>query len=384
MPDTLTAPSPQEAMSKFRTGIADSMKEVNPPKAEPPAAVAGMVPAAVPATPPSEPSKPAETPSDKWPRTAQEWKKFTEARDKGYAERDARIKEFEARVTDYEARLKTGVSAPELESLKSEKERLAKEAEEYSNQLRVVSVENHPKFKAYFDNKISAQTDMARRIVGTEKAEQAAQILSLPDGPYRDSQIETMLAELTPLQQSRFGAVVNALSEIQSERASEVAKARDNYTKLQSEEQERVKSRQTEIQKTVESVIAKAQSKEGMAAYQLKDGDEAWNKAVSARLDSAKAIMFGQATLEQIARAALDAAASPALLQQVQSLMDENTKLQEQVKSLTSATPRASGGASETPSGDQPQRVEIKTGSNPMEAAAAWTKSLQRDYSPPR
>ncbi len=65
-----------------------------------------------------------------------------------------------------------------------------------------------------------------------------------------------------------------------------------------------------------------------LPVFAKRDGDEAWNKDVDARLGQAKEIMFGRLTEADMARAALWAAASPALLQ---SLAASDAK----VKALT-------------------------------------------------
>jgi len=192
-------------------------------------------------------------PEDKWPRSAQEWKKFKEAKTKVLTEREARIKSLESELTEVRSKItQPGVDPKEMESLKKERDQL-------SEQLKVADVVRHPRFKAYFDGKTTAQIELAKRIVGPDMANKVAEVLSLPDGTYRNNQIEEVMVGLGPIQQSRFGGILNALAELDNERQREIANAGASYDSLQQAQKAERETAQTNFQKAVTDTLQTVQ-----------------------------------------------------------------------------------------------------------------------------
>lgn len=188
-----------------------------------------------------------------------------------------------------------------------------------------------------------------------------------------------MMLNLTPLQQSRFGGVLNALAETESERQTEIAKGRENYEKMVEEQKSVQQQRVQTIEKSFNEIVLKAQeSKDGRVAYQKRDGDNEWNAAVEKRLEVARNLFFGKnVTTEQVISASLDAASLPAVLTEYDALHKENETLKAQIKALSKSSP--SIGAGSSPETAQQQRPQLRVGMRPDEAISGWVKGLMAD-----
>lgn len=374
------------AVSEWMKGLpalepqAGSVGAIAPNPNPPPTPEPAPAPVPDPAKPAVEPAKPAAVEDDesKWPRSAKDWDAFKSKRKEKEAllvkERDE-IKIERDRLNEEIATLKKQGPSPELESLK-------KERDEYEQQLRLYSVENHPKFKAYFEGKTNAQLELAKRIVGPDNAEAAAKALALPEGEYRDARLEELMGNLTPMQSTRLGGVLNALSEIGAERQSEVAKGRENFDKMMAEQKagaDRIQAENTKAaNEAVNAVIAQAQDpKSGLFLFQKKEGNEAWNKEVDARIAAFKHLSLGPATREQRVMACRNAAAFPAIVKYAQERDAEVATLKEQVKALSAAQPGA-GSGNEPPAGDAPPaKLAVNPGTRPMDVTKAWTANVR-------
>jgi hypothetical protein len=371
--ETIEAPKHSDGLNRWIKGLTSDTE----PATAPDDVVGKPAPAApTPSDKPPELPKPDDTkvtdelPEDKWPRTAQEWKKFKQARRIDIEEREGKIKTLETELTEVRKKITDSTAAsPELDTLR-------KERDELSDRLRILDVERHPKFKSYFETKVKSQVELAKRIVGTEQGESAAKLLTLPDSDYKTQQIEELMLNLTPLQQSRFGGVLNALSEIESERESEIAKGRENYDKMTSEQQSAQQQKVAAVEKQFNDIALRAQDlKDGHAIYQKREGNHEWNSAVEKRLETARNLFFGKnVKVEQVAAAALAAAAMPAILTGYQELQKEAESLKAQIAELCKSSPALGAGTS--PSTATSPRHEIRKGTRPDEAISGWVKSL--------
>lgn len=383
------AVNPAKAMEGFIGNLQQAgMGEAAAAAAEKPATDIAPTPAPTPTPPPEKAPEikppeikpvpttvpPPENEEDKWPRSAKDWDAFKakrKEREQQLSKERDEIKADRDRINGEIEKLKKSGPSPELDDLKKERDAL-------SEQLRIVSVENHPKFKAYFENKTNAQIELAKRIVGAEKADKVSELLSLPDGAYKDAQVETFLAGLSGMQQSRFGSVLNSLSEIQSERHSEISRARENYEKMQNEQKQKADAQVQQYQKLFEDSIKQAQdTANGNPVYQTKAGDDVWNEGVNKRIEATKALLFGQTKPEQLVRAAMDAVAVPELLRQSAAQADTIKKLEAQVAELSKANPTVQGKQGEAGTDGSPVPIKLKPGTSPQEAVGSFIKGLQ-------
>lgn len=396
MPETIAPPKQSDqskvsnaALSGWMDGLKEGAASTSEPPPKPPASPAPATPA-TPTTPetPAPETKPAaattetdESP-DRWPRSSKDWQAFIKIRNDNYSKRDTRIKELEGKLTEAEKAAKgLPTDAATFETIKSERQRYEQESKDLSERLRLAAIESHPKFKAYYDGKVNAQVELAKRIVGTEKADAVAEALKLPDGAWKTARIEELSIDLSPVSASRLGSVLNAIEEIDSERKGEVARAKTDYEAAQAKattEANAVRERTAaDANARFEAVVKQAgDPKEGIALFQPRDGDDAWNKSVKERIDGARATLFsGNGNPDTLIRKALAAEAFPALLDSYNTLLTQVGALKEQVSKLTSATPTiearpAAGGAA--------AREPLKPGSRPMAVAEDWMRGLQQ------
>lgn len=228
---------------------------------------------------------------------------------------------------------------------------IQKENSELSERLRVHDITSHPRFKAFYDQKITAQVDMAKRIVGSEHAERAATLLSLPDSEYRNTQLEELMGNLSTVQQNRLGGVVNALEQIQADRSSQIELAKADFDKSQSEARQRAEADTNQRKNAAETLFTNAlktftEGEKALEVFQNKEATEAnkeWNDGVKARIDFARGLLFGEQKPETLIHAAFSAAAMPGLVKSNQAANARITELEAQVKALTAAQPRTGG-----------------------------------------
>jgi len=261
----------------------------------------------------------------------------------------------------------------------SDYEAIKKQAEEYSATIAQISVENHPKFKAYYDGAVNNQLELAKSVVGSDNAAAVTELLSMPESAARNEKIDELFATLTPSQQARLGGIVNQIANINNERSSEIKKSKDTYAALQKQNEVEAQGKIKVFETMFESETKKLQTEH--PAFQKRDGDEAWNAEVDQRIATTKQYLFGRDLKpEQIIRAAADAVALPVMLKQNLGLLEKVATLEKQVQELSSASPRiASDKSTEAPNNGsgEPKPAKAPNGSRPMDLLAAeWMKNL--------
>lgn len=358
----------QPAMTAF---IGSFQKELNPTgtTTEPPPTTAPdpNPPAPAPDPKPADPQPAAERP---WPRNAKDWDAYKKA-DKERL--DAIAKERDEWKTKYESGEKNWKATP---AIPPDYESIKKERDQFDQTLRTIAVENHPKFKAYFEGKTEEQFKLAEAI-GGEKGKEIVELLKSPDSQWKDARLSDLMTTLSPLQQSRLGGVMNNLTAIQSERANEIARAKAAHDQIAQQESAKAKERQTKAEELFTQTASTLQDpKNGMPAYQPRDGDAKWNDSVKARIESARSLLFGQQEPAALIKAALDAVALPAVLEQSKALMEENSQLKTQLKELQSAQPTMDNSRT---NGNQPSPVPVRQAhATPQSAITPFMTNLRK------
>src|SRR6185436_674496 len=159
-------------------------------------------------------------------------------------ERDTTKNEL-AKIKEEIELLKKSGPSPELDALR-------KERDELSDRLRVVAVEQHPKFKQYFENKTNEQLELAKEIVGNGKSDEIVSLLKQPDSQWRRQRIEELTVEMSPLQQSQLAGVMLNLSTINRERQGALAGAKETYEKMVKDQQDNAAKQATEQKSKLE------------------------------------------------------------------------------------------------------------------------------------
>lgn len=375
--------TPRSAAADFVKSLPQLGVEPTPPPTDPPAPIepAPEPPPATPATPAPATVLPKPVVEPKIPRTAKDWDAYKAAEKR-------RLEEKESELATIRKELDEARKTPPVTAIPDSDPRIAaakKEAEELSEKLRLVDITQHPKFKSYYENKVSAQVEMAKKIVGPDNAEAIATLLKLPDNEYRQTRMEEIVSTLSPIQQSRVGSVLNSLQEIEMERDSQIEQAKKDYSLYQEKAKLDAESAQkTAMQKAeasfsaVISTVQNPKDKDGLFIFQKQEGNEEWNKSVDDRVSYAKNLLFGQQQPESLMKAALHAAALPGVVKSYQIALDKIKALEEQVSGLTAAQPRMEGRAPlEGGEGAKPAQPKSK---NPFMdgrgQAASWIKDI--------
>lgn len=350
----------------------------------------GADPKANPATADKELEE-ADEDGTKWPRNGGDWKQFKASRkterENAKKERD----ELAAKVKDYEEKLKTAPAAPAVDYDPEWKPKLTaaeKRAQELNEALQLSAVQNHPDFIRYFKDKTDKQLDLAGNIVPVEKADRVKKVLSAPPGEWRDQQLEELIGDMTPIQQARFGAVVNSLDQIQQERSGEIANASTRYQQLKDSEKAKATKTDADRNAKIKSVIDATKARlADNPAFQKRDGDDAWNKSVEDRMNNAQALLDGKVSVETGVEAAFHATAYKPLLESYKALhastKAEIDALKKQVSDLSSASPRTEGARpTNKEANGNLKRPEFKPGMRPTEAGAEYMRGLWATANP--
>ena len=304
------------------------------------------VPAA--AEPPKpEPDEPEIPPPDtiKSTKAADDWRKADAMRRATIKEKKAAEAALKAAQAELEKLRKSPFSSTEVESLK-------KERDDLDARLRVLDIERHPKFIAHFTEKLKQQTAMAKTIVGKDRADAVETVLKMADSPQRTEQLDKLMEELSPSQQSRLGNVLGMLDMLAAERAAELDKSAQSRELLIESERAESARQQVAFEAAFTDELAAASATEsGMAAFQQRGDDTAWNADLGNRVMLAKAIYAGRLPAQDRARAALWAATAPLLLQQNLALQQEAARLQgELARARNGGAAPAPGAGAPTPS----------------------------------
>lgn len=404
---TATAPEPTasptehqvmaDSISSFMSGLPKEVAasdpppvglppDAQPPVAAPPAAPArsGAAKAAADKAAASEPPEKDED-GDPWPRKAQDWKAIKTKHKEQTSELTKKVSEYEAKVKDYETKLAAAAGAsPEAEKRWTEKlAEKEKELAEYQNRLRQIAVERDPRFEQHFNDLTQQQIAAAVRVVGAQNGEQVKQLLAMPEGAERDAALQDFADTLPMLKQGQLGGVLANLAAIQQERDTQIANARSNYEKIQRDNQETAKAAQTKRQQQVEQMfndaVKQAQDPaNGNPAFQMRQGDDAWNKGVDERVQFARNLLTGQLDPSIVTKAAFYAASTPAILKLYvdagKASAEKITALEAQIKELTAAQPGMAGGARTTQPGGASKPISSNT--SPRDAMKSFTDSI--------
>lgn len=316
-------------------------------KPAPAAAKPTSAPAAAPAAPSTPAAPPAAPVADELddapqPRRAEDWKAFKAKQKERRAalekERDTVQAQVKALTTELEAAKKTALtpaSAPEIEALRKELAGLKTERDTLDARLKVVDLANHPQFKSYYTDRINAQIERARAIAGKELAPAIEKLLAQPQSDARDEQLDSLLADLTPMKSGQLSAIATRVGELQSERDAELAKASENAARIETERMARAKADTTAREKFVADTLA-----------ELRGTDEFKDVVNDAEVDLTRRIALGgtkdpKDMLRLFLRGLSYSKTVAALAERDKTIAD----LRAEVTALKAAEPRATAGA---------------------------------------
>lgn len=259
-----------------------------------------------------------------------------------------KIKEEKAQLAKQLEELKAGkTSNPNFEAqLKT----LQEERDALSERVRLLDVERHPEFVKKYEGKINGVFESVKSLVGSD-GERLVGLLKSPESDYRNSQIDDIVEGLSPSKKAKLGALIVKYDEINGERSAEISEAKSDYdaiiSKYQQDNEEGTKAALESASKTWAKVSENARALE---IFEPRDGDEEWNGELNERLNLAQQIFNGENSEEDLAKAALWAAAAPKYRELLYAQVEVNKRLQAELSKYRGSEPgvssKATGGGS--------------------------------------
>lgn len=353
--------------------VTQSEPAAEPKPTKPPEPVVSKVEPAKPV----ETAKPAEPPKqpeaeDKMPRTSQEWKKYRENQQKILAEKKEVADALAKAQQEIESLRKAEPKVPE------DYERLKRERDEYDAALRQTKLENHPRFKAYYDGQIDSAIKVAESVVDPDKAKEVAKLLQSPNSEFRDSKLDELLSELPPIKQGRLQRAIDKVEELRAERQAQIAKSAELYETVTKQESEATaKQAQQQIEQTTKFI--ESQFDRLSVDPQFKVGETALlspeDKNVLKNL-----LIGGPSTVqeaEQRVRMVAQGLAYVPLLKTMIADKERIKQLESQLAGLTAAEPRKGDSADAKTTREKP-----KAGARPDDIIDNWMGGLLASTQP--
>ena len=274
--------------------------------------------------------------------------------------------------------------AKQLEEIKSAKnpsedyetklKSLSEEREALSERLRLLDIERHPEFVKKYEGRINNVFESVKGLVGSD-GDRLVSLLKAPESDYRNSQIDDIVDQLSPAKKAKLGALIVKHDEIQNERASEISEAKSDYesiiSKYQQDESTNTKAALEEANKTWSKVSENARALE---IFEPRDGDDEWNSELTQRMDLARQIFNGENSEEDLAKAALWAAAAPKYRELLYAQVEVNKRLQAELAKYRGAEP----GVSSSSKGNSRPASASSANPNSQDFIANVMKSLGR------
>ena len=254
-----------------------------------------------------------------------------------------KIKEEKAQLAKQLDELKAGKTAnPNFESqLKT----LQEERDALSERVRLLDIERHPEFVKKYEGKINGVFESVKGLVGTD-GERLVGLLKSPESDYRNSQIDDIVDGLSPSKKAKLGALIVRYDEINGEKAAEMSEAKSDYdaiiSKYQQDNEQGTKAALESASKTWAKVSENARALE---IFEPREGDEEWNGELNQRLSLAQQIFNGENSEEDLAKAALWAAAAPKYRELLYSQVEVNKRLQAELAKYRGSEPGVSSKA---------------------------------------
>jgi len=254
-----------------------------------------------------------------------------------------KIKEEKAQLSKQIDDLKAGkVSDTEVESkfktLQSERDAL-------SERVRLLDIERHPDFVKKYESKITGVFDSLKGLVGTE-GDRLIGLLKSPENDYRNSQIDDIVEGLSPSKKAKLGALIVKYDEINGEKSAEMSEAKADYDAIISKyRQDSDANTASALESATKTWTKVSENARALEIFEPRDNDEEWNTELNGRLNLARQIFNGENSEEDLAKAALWAAAAPKYRELLYSQVEVNKRLQAELAKYRGSQPGVSSKA---------------------------------------
>jgi len=282
-----------------------------------------------------------------------------------------KIKEEKAQLSKQLEEMKSGkVANPNFEA---QMKILQEERDTLSERVRLLDIERHPSFVKKYEGKITGVFDSMKSVVGTD-GDRLVGLLKSPENDYRNSQIDDIVEGLSPSKKAKLGALIVKYDEINGEKSAEMSEAKSDYdsiiSKYQQDNEEGTRAALESANKTWTKVSENARALE---IFEPRENDDEWNTELTGRLSLAQQIFNGENSEEDLAKAALWAAAAPKYRELLYSQVEVNKRLQAELAKYRGSEP---GVSSKATSGGS--RASNANGSKSEDFVTNVLKSLGR------
>ena len=254
-----------------------------------------------------------------------------------------KIKEEKAQLAKQLDEFKAGkVANPNAEA---QFKTLQEERDALSERVRLLDIERHPEFVKKYEGKITGVFESMKSVVGTD-GDRLVGLLKSPENDYRNSQIDDIVEGLSPSKKAKLGALIVKYDEINGEKSAEMSEAKADYdsiiSKYQQENEQGTRAALESANKTWTKVSENARALE---IFEPRENDEEWNTELTGRLNLAQQIFNGENSEEDLAKAALWAAAAPKYRELLYSQVEINKRLKAELAKYRGSEPGVSSKA---------------------------------------
>ena len=254
-----------------------------------------------------------------------------------------KIKEEKAQLSKQLEEFKAGKSLSS--NSEAQLKTLQEERDALSERVRLLDIERHPEFVKKYEGKITGVFESMKTLVGTD-GDRLVGLLKSPENDYRNSQIDDIVENLSSAKRAKLGALIVKYDEINGEKSAEMSEAKADYdsiiSKYQQENEQGTRAALESANKTWTKVSENARALE---IFEPRDNDEEWNTELNGRLSLAQQIFNGENSEEDLAKAALWAAAAPKYRELLYSQVEVNKRLKAELAKLRGSEPGVSSRA---------------------------------------
>ena len=254
-----------------------------------------------------------------------------------------KIKEEKAQLSKQLDEFKAGKSLSS--NSEAQLKTLQEERDALSERVRLLDIERHPEFVKKYEGKITGVFESMKSVVGTD-GDRLVGLLKSPENDYRNSQIDDIVEGLSPSKKAKLGALIVKYDEINGEKSAEMSEAKSDYdsiiSKYQQDNEEGTRAALESANKTWTKVSENARALE---IFEPRENDDEWNTELTGRLSLAQQIFNGENSEEDLAKAALWAAAAPKYRELLYSQVEVNKRLKAELAKLRGSEPGVSSRA---------------------------------------
>jgi hypothetical protein len=254
-----------------------------------------------------------------------------------------KIKEEKAQLSKQLDEFKAGKSLSS--NSEAQLKTLQEERDALSERVRLLDIERHPEFVKKYEGKITGVFESMKSLVGTD-GDRLVGLLKSPENDYRNSQIDDIVENLSSAKRAKLGALIVKYDEINGEKSAEMSEAKADYdsiiSKYQQDNETNTRAALESANKTWTKVSENARALE---IFEPRENDEEWNTELNGRLSLAQQIFNGENSEEDLAKAALWAAAAPKYRELLYSQVEINKRLKAELAKLRGSEPGVSSKA---------------------------------------